>query len=538
MNIYIFLFLLGATFTLNAQEIELNVPIVTQEQSKWCGAAVSQSVIRYLPPNRVTKQCDIMVWVRQNPPPPESNKCCDDSIPQYCNQEGIDLYGSQRSIQAVLSHFGEINSYPYSLKYPPPAEIYECLSNNRPLIIGLRNPFNNEGHAVVVRGIYLYPALDIIYYMDPSDDPRYGGNREMSYINLISGVNIHRFNWDQTLITCSSSKDDLCNYVGGGGGGDDPCSNCILDPGEETIDCGGTCPPCGYIGNVTDEIMITNTAQLRTVMMAFKRITACDSTTVVSRDNVTFITKKTGSIFLYPGFTAEEGSTFSTQMKDLSEYERPCGAICPAHTLSETHKAFFDFLRINNLLYAVGFDYDIYKSGGGSPIHSKNLKINYDGMHYLWDCTTNAGDGLIGTVSYYIRYKIHYCNHTSSPLLTHNFTVNYYCKSLTEEPDDPETPPQFSPPHPNNTPLHSATAPPQFTITPNPNPGTFQLETNFPLTNIAHLKILTPLGATLYETQTLSSHTIQLPTSATGLHFVVIMLKDGAVLTQKMVIQR
>jgi len=48
----------------------------------------------------------------------------------------------------------------------------------------------------------------------------------------------------------------------------------------------------------------------------------------------------------------------------------------------------------------------------------------------------------------------------------------------------------------------------------------------------------TPLGATLYETQTLSSHTIQLPTSATGLHFVVIMLKTGAVLTQKMMIQR
>ena len=77
-----------------------------------------------------------------------------------------------------------------------------------------------------------------------------------------------------------------------------------------------------------------------------------------------------------------------------------------------------------------------------------------------------------------------------------------------------------------------------FVIIPNPNPGIFQLETNFPLTDIAHLKIITPLGTTLYETQTLSSNTIQLPTSATGLHFVVIMLKNGAVLTQKMVIQR
>jgi len=41
-----------------------------------------------------------------------------------------------------------------------------------------------------------------------------------------------------------------------------------------------------------------------------------------------------------------------------------------------------------------------------------------------------------------------------------------------------------------------------------------------------------------YETQNLFSNTIQLPASASGLHFVVVMLKDGTVLTQKMVIQR
>jgi hypothetical protein len=77
-----------------------------------------------------------------------------------------------------------------------------------------------------------------------------------------------------------------------------------------------------------------------------------------------------------------------------------------------------------------------------------------------------------------------------------------------------------------------------FSILPNPNPGTFQIESNFPLTDIANLKILNSLGTNIYETQSLSSNTIQLQTSATGTFFVVIILKDGAVLTQKMMIQR
>jgi len=77
-----------------------------------------------------------------------------------------------------------------------------------------------------------------------------------------------------------------------------------------------------------------------------------------------------------------------------------------------------------------------------------------------------------------------------------------------------------------------------FTLFPNPNPGTFQLETNFPLSDIVNLKITNSLGATVYETQTLFLNTIQLPTSVSGLHFVVAMLKTGTVLTQKMMVQR
>jgi len=78
----------------------------------------------------------------------------------------------------------------------------------------------------------------------------------------------------------------------------------------------------------------------------------------------------------------------------------------------------------------------------------------------------------------------------------------------------------------------------KITIYPNPNPGTFQLETNFPLSDITNFKITNSLGATVYETQNLFSNTIQLPTSTSGLHFVVAMLKDGTEFAQKIMIQK
>ena len=84
----------------------------------------------------------------------------------------------------------------------------------------------------------------------------------------------------------------------------------------------------------------------------------------------------------------------------------------------------------------------------------------------------------------------------------------------------------------NNTASHT------INLYPNPNSGTFQLETNFPLSEITNLKITNPLGITVYKTQNVTEHTIQLQNSASGMFFVVINLKDGTVLTQKMMVQR
>jgi hypothetical protein len=77
-----------------------------------------------------------------------------------------------------------------------------------------------------------------------------------------------------------------------------------------------------------------------------------------------------------------------------------------------------------------------------------------------------------------------------------------------------------------------------FTLYPNPNIGSFQIETNFPLTEIANLKITNLMGAPVYETKNQSSNIIQLQNAATGQYFVVMILKEGSVLTQKMMVQK
>jgi hypothetical protein len=89
----------------------------------------------------------------------------------------------------------------------------------------------------------------------------------------------------------------------------------------------------------------------------------------------------------------------------------------------------------------------------------------------------------------------------------------------------------------NNESIINQVSQKEFTLSPNPNSGTFQLETNFPLTEITNLKITNLLGIPVYETKTQSSNTIQLQNAAAGLYFVVVMLKDGTLLTQKMMIQ-
>jgi len=60
---------------------------------------------------------------------------------------------------------------------------------------------------------------------------------------------------------------------------------------------------------------------------------------------------------------------------------------------------------------------------------------------------------------------------------------------------------------------------------------------NFPVTDISNLKITNLMGILVYETKSLLLNTIELSTAPSCIYFVVVMLKDGTVLTQKMMVQ-
>ena len=84
--------------------------------------------------------------------------------------------------------------------------------------------------------------------------------------------------------------------------------------------------------------------------------------------------------------------------------------------------------------------------------------------------------------------------------------------------------------------LQKETQDKEITLHPNPNNGTFTLNTTLPPQEIRTIRVLTPLGLLVYEQAGLSSHTIQLPTTAKGLFFVEIQTTTQRYI-RKMVVQ-
>jgi len=553
----ILLLFLGITITLSAQTIKLNVPAIKKEQTEWCWAASSKCVLVYY--GYWEQQCDIAEYVRNNGTLYNygTTPCCTNAS-LGCNQ-GVSL----NDIANILVNFGNIRNAqagnPIGI-----SEIRFHLNKQCPIIMRLEDPYDPmHGHAMVIYGIDDLGGT-FIHFMDPDT----GIHDINTYNNLLDYKGL-QWKYSITPLTCPGKNLYPChcyNYIKDGdeegidcGGSCEPCgsppppppptgncTNCEKNAGEEEIDCGGPhCPPCK---DLTEEITIEDKSYGYVYpyiekAMATKKITAKGNTKVESGWRASFITSETGSIVLLPSFRAQEGSYFRAYTADLSEYSRICpDTLCEtvsASSLVYRNRESEYSLTLYDLLYAVKIEYKIYDIEQGEYIYSNTLKITRNGKFILWDGTTGAITTQ-GEVAYWLFCTIYYCNGMKSSLMQRFVVKDWkmWGKSLTEEPEEPETSPLFSPPTPDDTSPSSATEPPHFSIIPNPNSGTFQLETNFPLSNIGNLKVVNLLGATVFETQNVMKNTIQLQNSAAGMFFLVIILKDGNVLTQKIVVRQ
>jgi len=515
----ILLLFMGLASILNAQEICLNIPEVKQQLDKWCWVASSQCVLWYFG-NLTSKQCDIAEYVRQqNVAQYGTTQCCDKPNPSHgCNKEApID---GNAGVQGILKSFGNISSFVDKDIWA--TEISYYLGKNRPLIIRRWNNWSYTAHAWVIYGIN--NAGDFVNVMCPV----YGFDK-VSYSSLNGGY----FLWTHTLVTNTLPPPPPPPT--------EKCTNCKKDNDEERIDCGGPCPSCQ---DVQKKIVIENNPQLHSLssnsnIMAFENITAKNNVTIIKNYDRCFITEETGSIVLLPGFTAKAGCTFTTQMKDLSKSSRECPVkLCScAYIPPKCYRAWnAPPLMIHDLLHAEAIKYDIYDKQG-KFLYGNKFDITHNGSVKLWDCQECPAIPQ-GSETYKILYTVTYCTKEKIDYKWEFVVVDNSGKSSTDDPDDPENPtPAFSPPA-NNTTHQEDNTVPNFSVTPNPNAGTFQLETNFPLSDIDHLKITNTVGAVVYESQHLVSNEIQLQNTAPGLYFVVMVLKEGTVLTQKVMVQR
>ena len=346
----------------------------------------------------------------------------------------------------------------------------------------------------------------------------------------------------------------------------DHCDDCEQNYDEEGVDCGGPCPPCERAP--VERSITTATNDLPTVVRAVKKITAGNAAVkVLSGQNVSFHTA--GSIVLLPGFEVQAGGNFNAQVKsnilgviaDCNEYCDPTiytlyDRWCPwpwPHTngtfcvdVANVFKIYLEVYRRYNSYWVI--------DEVGEFVYS-NLVENLEGKVPLWDLIEGESpeylkpDFLLH--KYWAYLEIYPCEWGGEGHWSYwrKFAVK---NDPTPHKNDPtykmvKNDELFNELDSMNQMLHAdidnimslgETTSPHFTIIPNPNSGVFHLETNFSLSEISNLKISNLLGVTVFETQNVTEHTLKLQNSASGVFFVVMILKDGTMIRQKMVIQK
>jgi hypothetical protein len=223
---------------------------------------------------------------------------------------------------------------------------------------------------------------------------------------------------------------------------------------------------------------------------------------------------------------------------NIFEVTADCGEYCGTEYYPNDLIRFQDDFSAYDLVNVDWVYYEIYNAID-QLLYYAWVHVTRDGIVPLWDLLTGI-NSFTPVCYYFVDIWLITCKGKIKGTFRVKLRVTDYSKSLNEESEEGETETQspYLSPNIENTVSQNENASPVFSIIPNPNSGSFQLETNFPLTDIGKIKVINLLGNTIYEIQQVTSPTIQLPAVANGQLFVAMILKDGTVLTQKMVVQR
>jgi len=145
-----------------AQARRLPLPLRCQEQTQWCWAACSQSILDYY--GTSVEQCSLATWacdwrVWCNP----CLDCCTYPAHSNCCNRPNAMYGIYGSILTILRDFGAIHSTG-SASVLSQAEVEAEIADNRPFVIRWEWS-NGNGHFIVGHGYDDETAN--LHYMDP-----------------------------------------------------------------------------------------------------------------------------------------------------------------------------------------------------------------------------------------------------------------------------------------------------------------------------------------------------------------------------------
>lgn len=127
----------------------LGIPNVRQENTNWCWAACSISILRYYGKDAGISQCTFVKWVKS---------------PFYCPNEPAYCY----EVQSGLAHWGVCSDHTGSLPFS--TIIAETYTSRRPIIALWMWNGADIGHFVAPEGYDDdFSGQDYVYYMEPVD---------------------------------------------------------------------------------------------------------------------------------------------------------------------------------------------------------------------------------------------------------------------------------------------------------------------------------------------------------------------------------